>query len=49
MKKAPENLKNISILLLHAKTDMKVFSWNKEREIDTIMSPNDSINITNTF
>ncbi|MFY0631892.1 MAG: transglycosylase domain-containing protein [Flavobacteriaceae bacterium] len=32
-----------------AKTQMKLFSWNKEREIDTIMSPNDSIKYYKTF
>jgi len=27
----------------NASTDMRVFSWNNQREVDTIMSPNDSI------
>ena len=27
----------------NASTDMRVFSWNNQREVDTILSPNDSI------
>ena len=27
----------------NAKTDLRVFSWNSNREVDTILSPNDSI------
>ena len=30
-------------------TDMRVFSWNDQREIDTIMSPNDSIKYYKTI
>tara|TARA_R110001632_G_scaffold8386_4_gene33128 strand:- start:722 stop:3025 length:2304 start_codon:yes stop_codon:yes gene_type:complete len=33
----------------NAKTDMRVFSWNAEREVDTIMSPNDSIKYYKTI
>jgi len=42
MKKANKSQKYIDSAFA-AKTEMRVFSWNKEREIDTIMSPNDSI------
>ena len=33
----------------NASTDMRVFSWNDQREIDTIMSPNDSIKYYKTI
>jgi len=33
----------------NALTDMRVFSWNDQREIDTIMSPNDSIKYYKTI
>mgnify|MGYP001359111532 CR=1 FL=1 len=33
----------------NAKTDMRVFSWNTQREVDTIMSPNDSIKYYKTI
>tara|TARA_R110002073_G_scaffold103234_2_gene233719 strand:+ start:17374 stop:19671 length:2298 start_codon:yes stop_codon:yes gene_type:complete len=42
MKKANKSEKYIDSSFA-TKTSMRVFSWNKEREIDTIMSPNDSI------
>ena len=42
MKKAGKSQKYIDSAFA-AKTDMKVFAWNNAREIDTIMSPNDSI------
>lgn len=32
-----------------AKTDMRVFSWNAQREVDTILSPNDSIQYYKTI
>ena len=32
-----------------AKTDMRVFSWNTQREVDTILSPNDSIQYYKTI
>ena len=33
----------------NASTDMRVFSWNDQREVDTIMSPNDSIKYYKTI
>tara|TARA_R110001632_G_scaffold112095_1_gene223055 strand:- start:87525 stop:89828 length:2304 start_codon:yes stop_codon:yes gene_type:complete len=33
----------------NAKTDMRVFSWNSNREVDTILSPNDSIKYYKSF
>lgn len=33
----------------NASTDMRVFSWNEQREVDTIMSPNDSIKYYKTI
>mgnify|MGYP001214991230 FL=1 len=33
----------------NAKTDMKVFSWNAKRELDTILSPKDSIKYYKSF
>ena len=33
----------------NASIDMRVFSWNKQREVDTIMSPNDSIKYYKTI
>jgi len=42
LKKAGKSEKYIDSAFA-AKTEMRVFSWNKEREIDTVMSPNDSI------
>ena len=33
----------------NSKTDMRVFSWNTQREVDTIMSPNDSIKYYKTI
>ena len=42
LKKAGKSQKYIDSAFA-AKTEMRVFSWNKEREIDTVMSPNDSI------
>lgn len=42
MKKAGKTQEQIDSAF-NAKTKMRVFSWNKEREVDTIMSPNDSI------
>jgi penicillin-binding protein 1A len=33
----------------NAKTDMRIFSWNAKREVDTIMSPNDSIKYYKTI
>jgi len=33
----------------NAKTDMKVFSWNAKRELDTIFSPKDSIKYYKSF
>ena len=32
-----------------AKTDMRIFSWNNQREVDTILSPNDSIKYYKTI
>lgn len=48
MKKAGKSEKEIDSAFA-AKTEMKLFSWNKEREIDTIMSPNDSIKYYKSF
>lgn len=42
MKKAGKSNKYIDSAFA-AKTDMKVFAWNDQREIDTVMSPMDSI------
>ncbi len=33
----------------NAKTDLRVFSWNSNREVDTILSPNDSIKYYKSF
>ncbi len=33
----------------HSKTDMRVFSWNAQREVDTILSPIDSITYYKSF
>jgi len=33
----------------HAKTDMRVFSWNAQREVDTVLSPMDSIKYYKSF
>ena len=42
MKKNGYSVKQIDSAF-NALTDMKVFSWNNQREVDTILSPNDSI------
>ncbi|MDB2661000.1 transglycosylase domain-containing protein [Flavobacteriaceae bacterium] len=42
MKKNGYSVKQIDSAF-NASTDMRVFSWNNQREVDTIMSPNDSI------
>ena len=42
MKKNGYSVKQIDSAF-NASTDMRVFSWNNQREVDTILSPNDSI------
>ena len=48
MKKNGYSVKQIDSAF-NASTDMRVFSWNDQREVDTIMSPNDSIKYYKTI
>ncbi len=48
MKKNGYSVKQIDSAF-NTSTDMRVFSWNDQREVDTIMSPNDSIKYYKTI